>query len=135
MVNLGDFSLCRCVEIRTVGRRNLLVICGRKRRHDGKHYDSSQAFSWEGPEVYIEDIEWPGDWLKSTKKTKRKRKKGWATTKDLLVKRGAKRDVLEQHREEQEWKFLGKQEPPQRVLPFQPDLAMSLDVEPYYGEW
>lgn len=120
--------LCQGIIKAAIGQRVFWLECGLKHGHAGRHYNAKRNFYWDEL-FYWDEFEWYG----KEKIVKPKRKKGWATTKDVLVKRGAKRDVMEQHRETQEWKFLEKQSAPAAVV--QHELALQEDGDAYFGEW
>lgn len=121
---------CGGIHKAAIGKRFFWVTCILKDGHAGQHYNSKRHVYWDEL-FYWDEI----DWNAPLSKVKKPRKKGWATTKDIHTKRGARYDVVQQHKEQEQWKFLEKPESPQYTLAFQSDLQMNTDVEPYYGEW
>ena len=126
-------KLCHGVHKAAFGQRMLWLECGLQWNHEEPHYDFKRKFSWSGPVFLWDEFEHGTAGLAKVKRPKRKRTK--TETKDLLVKRGAKFNLMAQHREEQRWKFLERTtltQPrvEQMAIPMQLD-----DPDMYYGEF
>jgi hypothetical protein len=120
--------VCGCIDKASIGKRELWCRCGLKHGHPGRHYDAKRGHYWV-ESFYFDEFEHGTAGL--AKKPKRKRTK--SETKDLLVKRGAKYNLLAQHREEQRWAFLKRTtltQPRVEQIP----IALE-DDNGYHGEW
>lgn len=129
MPNPFNSRLCGGIHKAAIGQRMFWLECGLRHGHTGRHFSAKRNFYWDEL-FYWDEFDWYG---KEVAK-KPKRKKGWATTKDVLVKRGAKRDVMAQHREQQSFEEMKRPEAPVSVTT-QASLALSEELEPYYGQW
>ena len=127
MPNPFGSRTCGCIMKATIGARVFWLECGLKDDHAGQHFNATRNFYWT-ESFYWDEFEWYG------KEVKPKRKKVKAEVRDILVKPGAKRAVLAQHRKEQEWGWMDRE----RVVSapvVQHALQLDEELPAYFGEW